>query len=239
MLRQIEDGTGLGFTILIKDKVEQFRLVIIARNNWRTKEWNDYAFTYMNINNTVCTTNCYSGGNTGFGCDPKYGMTNINQEWLKHNIIVTDNLEEMKAIALSEAKQQADERDAEQAKKAQIAIKINELPTKFSIRLAKLDQFQFIRTEANYNPRQSSYVYGASVHIEKKQKKGGNTYNNTFNLSYYLTKDNKAQVKKFAEAANRFFGQDIMKQFNPKELFLYLLAKHREIKNKINEIKNQ
>jgi len=35
MLRQIEDGTGLGFTILIKDKVEQFRLVIIARNNWR------------------------------------------------------------------------------------------------------------------------------------------------------------------------------------------------------------
>lgn len=236
MIRQIEEGTGLGFTVLLNDKQEQFRLVIIAKKNWRDDKFTDYSFGYMNQSNTLFTTSCYSGGNTGFGINPRYGNTKIDDEWIANNKLVTDNLEEIKKMALEATQKQADDREAEIARKTELANKINELPTTFPIGLAQLDQFQFVRTEAIYRPGYSSNVYVASVHIEKRVKK--NAYNNTFCLSYYMTKDRKLQVKKFTEAANYFFGVDIMKQFEPKELFLFLLGKEQEIKNKIKEIKN-
>jgi len=231
----LEEGNGLGFTTVIDGDVQQFRLVIIARKNWATNDWDNYSWGYINQTNKLFTTNCYTGGNTGFGVTTS-NLTKITPEWHKQNVLFSDDYEEMKSIAWDLELKRRRERANDIKQKELRVSKINELPSKFKIGLTGLDKdWQFVRTKAEYICTKSSSILGAHVFLESKRKQN-NDFKKTIYLDNYTSRDNKMLVKKFANDIKWLFGNSA-KNYDTKQLLTVLLLKQKEINNLIKDTK--
>ena len=238
MIDLIEEGSGLGFTTEINERIEQFRLVIIARKNWLTNNWDDYKWGYLNESNKYFTDSCYCGGNTGFGVH-KENLTKVTKEWFKDNVLMTDDLAEMKAMAWDAERTRRKARENDIKQKEKIASKINELPDKFRTNVAVIDKnWNFIRSEASYSPMRSSSIQGANVYLESK-KKMPNGFKKTVYLDQYVSRDGKLLVKSFTNDIRWLFGEyfTIDKKFDGKKLLFQLVSREKQIKQMIKDIK--
>lgn len=119
------------------------------------------------------------------------------------------------------------------AKRRKRVKAINKMPKEFKLGNFGLDGLEVIakRSTYEYKPTYSSTIQG---YISLEIKVDGETKDDWFNLDYYFTKDDRAQVKKF----QRDFFYDIYHRsppanFNVKRFMIEMKMKKREIENKI------
>ena len=229
-IAKIEEGCGVGFSIMVNGgKVEEFKLHLITKYNI-FREQNEYAFLYINKNQTFCIdANLYSGGNTGFGLSNN--LINFKEFQMQEKaVILTNDIEEINKIAKQEEQRIKAEREAFIEKQTERTRKINELPISFSTGIDCVDEhYEFCRGEAFYNHFQSSSIKGGFIHLHKK----GSDRFCYIDLKDFITKSGAIKAKDFVAS----LGIKIRTDY-PKKLFACLKARQEEIEKQIKDIKN-
>lgn len=235
-IRQIKEGEGISFKIMLADKPVEFNLTLIATQNFRNEAFDRYEFGFIDKTYTRYIRSPYTGGNTGFG---KSGsdMKSITPEWSKSYKIITQDIDTINEYALAIEQEEQAERSSHELSMNSRVKSINNLPTTFKTGNKHLDTIcRFTRGKAEYRPSYSRNIIGAYVSLEKKVITGRSSYRDTFTLERYISKDRKFLIKKFATESKWFFGS-VALMFDPKELLTLLFKREHEINTIIKECK--
>jgi len=227
-IRKLENGSGVGFSVMIDGNVVNFKLAIFARRWFRDTEEMEYGF--ISDDQSKYFKGTYSGGNTGMGVDGSALRTKSSiPEGYR---LVTIDLNEITKLAEEfeeAARLQKEEHENEMRAKVE---EINRLPEAFEVGIPVLEPIiWFKRSEAYYNPRQSSRIQGGGFDIEFKD--GKKRFN--FSLSNYKTETGRLRTKNFASDMRHLFS-DVAFQLDAKETLQGLIDRQNELTNMVRKI---
>jgi len=229
MLNKIEEGSGVEMVLYIDGKTETFKIAVIEREGWMGK--GEYEYGFVNEDWTKYLRSPYSGGRTGFGCNP-YEIRKIDEEWGKEYKIITTDLDCIQTLAnAEEVKAKLAEEEAIRKDEARVKA-INALPKTFEAIPELKGEFEFVRDDVDYNRQMSSRIKGGRVSLQKKDR-DENDRSFKPNPSEYVARDGKLLVKKFAKDVEWLFGKEIAFANRPKDLLEKLIAREKEVKNLI------
>lgn len=98
-LRKIQNGDGISMTLMMDEKPIVFNLVILNNKDmlWEDEKYH-YTYGFLSEDRTlIFSGNPYSGGNTGFGYDPRL-IHKVNSEEGRQYEVVAADLEEIYRI---------------------------------------------------------------------------------------------------------------------------------------------
>jgi len=228
MIRKLENGSGVGFSVIVDGNVVNFKLAVFARKWFRDTEEMEYGF--ISDDQSRYFKGTYSGGNTGMGIsDHELRTKSPIPEGYR---LVTTDLNEIARLAEEfeeEARLQKEEHENEMRAKVE---EINRLPEAFEVGIPALESvIYFERSEAYYAPRQSSRIQGGCFSIEFKDEK--KRFN--FWLSNYKTEAERLRIKGFAKDMKHLFG-DVSFLLDPKETLQTLISRQNELTNMVRKI---
>jgi len=227
-IRKLENGSGVGFSVMIDGNVVNFKLAVFAKKWFRDTEEMEYGF--ISDDQSRYFKGIYSGGNTGMGIsDHELRTKSPIPEGYR---LVTTDLNEIARLAeKSEEAARLEKEESENEMKAKVE-KINALSEKFEVGIPALESvIYFERSEAYYAPRQSSRIQGGGFDIEFKD--GKKRFN--FWLSNYKTETGRLRVKDFAKDMKHLFG-DVAFQLDAKATLQGLIDRQNELTNMVRKI---
>ena len=228
-IRKLEQGSGVGFSVMIDGNVVNFKLAIFARKSWNDTEEMEYGF--ISEDEILYVKSTYSGGTTGMGISD-YEISRERLTIPEGYRLVTIDLNEINEIGRQkEEKATNEKKEYEDVMRAKVE-KINALPEAFEVETMVLKPIiYFKRSEAYYNPRQSSRIQGGGFDIEFKD--GKKRFN--FSLSNYKTETGRLRTKNFASDMRHLFS-DVAFQLDAKETLQGLIDRQNELTNMVRKI---
>lgn len=226
-LSALDNGCGVGFTVLYNGQPENFKLGLFMHRN-RFKEENEFLLGYINTFQTLFIESVYSGGCTGFGAHDISPWDEAQKN--KMLILVTTVLSEIQDFIKAEvAKAEA---EAEARKKDLLARyeRIMALPEVFESKVLP-QYFRFERT-APHNPTTHyrwfpvvfSKVYDGSRYCEFSVK----SFQGKFGGTLFSAK--------FSMFIDGFIPKDVVDNYGgAKKLLTDLVAEKKRIERLILE----
>jgi len=224
MLRKIEKGDGVGYSIIDKDgKIVDFKLMVVARKSFFSDSQESLEYAFLSPDGRV-NSGSYSGRNTGMGISDLDNLLSINdQKWQEEYRIFETDLNKIIKLADEDVRKQDEFRQAGIEKKEAEVKKLNLRPLKVKIGDERLDKIlELRRNEAEYSPRVSHSIRGGGYSLYQKDR------DQHVWLDRFVAKDGKLLVKSFCEEGKYIFGE-VFHEFDPKALLTLLLNRMKEV----------
>lgn len=221
--RALKKGDAVSVTLLVNEEPKTFNLVIVKEKGY----FKSLKFLFL-ADDFSYIKSCYSGGNTGTGCDDIYPPS----EFEKNFELVEKNLENIKEIS----KQQENKIEIEnlefKRRQEERSKMINDLPKTLSIHPI-VDGVLFLELqECSYEPNYSSSIRGGCYNLKWKNSNGRSLW-----IDDYISKDGKMLIKRFINETQREFG-NIFYENNAKKILTILCEAKKDANRRIQFIKN-